>query len=113
MPTKPLNLITRPMMAAIISKPSSGSNNKALSKCAKLNLLQQTNCNKPGRGSKVPKREKHMEEHIVSQEIVDAVHKEMAKEAGMTLEAFRAMLKQTREDFWCSCEKPGDTIYHS
>jgi len=38
-----------------------------------------------------------------SQEEIDAIHSEIAADAGMTLEQYRAMLSQHMNEDWCQC----------
>jgi hypothetical protein len=39
----------------------------------------------------------------IPQSVIDDIHRRLAKEAGMTLEAYRAMLKEHAEKDWCQC----------
>jgi hypothetical protein len=43
------------------------------------------------------------EEITFSQAEIDEIHGEIAAEAGMTLEAYRAMLAQHMNQDWCQC----------
>ncbi len=42
---------------------------------------------------------------------MDEMQGRIAKDAGMTLEAYRAMLNEHMKADWCQCEKPGDPVF--
>jgi hypothetical protein len=44
-----------------------------------------------------------IEEITFSQAEIDEIHREIAEENGMTLEAYRAMLSQHMNQDWCQC----------
>ena len=43
------------------------------------------------------------EEITFSQEEIDEIHGEIARDAGMTLEEYRAMLSEHLNEDWCQC----------
>lgn len=58
---------------------------------------------------KVTKVAEGIETVTFSQAEIDAFQRQQAKQCGMTLEAYRAMLKEHMEQDWCQCEasEPG------
>lgn len=49
----------------------------------------------------------------ISSEIMDRIDRPHADKLGMTLEEYRAMLKKSADDHWCSCKNElGRVTYH-